>query len=101
MNRQVGGVAAAGFEDHGKIVYRLRVVNISRQLTSTVSLPGNFNLWLASPEAKFLKGKFLWANWDVDELMSRAEEIGSSTQLNLGLVGWPWGEDGPQRSWKF
>jgi hypothetical protein len=31
-----------------------------------VSLPASFNVWLASPEARFLKGKFLWANWDVD-----------------------------------
>lgn len=54
-----------------------------------VSLPASFNLWLASPEARFLKGKFLYANWDVDELKDRAKELESTTQLNIALGGWP------------
>ncbi|KAJ9607677.1 hypothetical protein H2200_007755 [Cladophialophora chaetospira] len=70
MNKEAGGVAAAGFEDH-------------------VSLPASFNVWLSSPEARFLKGKFLWTNWDVDELKAQAKEIEAGTQLSLGLVGWP------------
>ncbi|KAF2004704.1 NAD(P)-binding protein [Amniculicola lignicola CBS 123094] len=72
MNKAVGGVKAIGFEDH-------------------VSLPASFHVWLASPEARFLKGKFLWSNWDVDELKSRAEELEGSQQLSLNLVGWPFG----------
>ncbi|KAH8701692.1 oxidoreductase [Talaromyces proteolyticus] len=74
MNKEAGGVAAIGFEDH-------------------VSLPASFNVWLASPEARFLKGKYLWANWDVDELKARAEEIETSAQLTIGLAGWPFQED--------
>ncbi|KAJ1562966.1 hypothetical protein HK405_005105 [Cladochytrium tenue] len=54
-----------------------------------VSLPASFNVWLASQEANFLKGKFVWCNWDVDELKTRAEEIRTGTILNIGLVGWP------------
>ncbi|KFX97312.1 hypothetical protein V495_01882 [Pseudogymnoascus sp. VKM F-4514 (FW-929)] len=81
MNKEAGGVEALGFEDH-------------------VSLPASFSLWLASPEARFLKGKFLWANWDVDELMARAKEIESSTQLNIGLVGWPFGDPSWTSTWK-
>ncbi|KFY15661.1 hypothetical protein V492_01858 [Pseudogymnoascus sp. VKM F-4246] len=77
MNREAGGVSAVGFEDD-------------------VSLPGSFNLWLASPEARFLKGKYLWANWDVDELKARANEIESSEELTIGLFGWPFGD----HSWK-
>ncbi|KAH7063767.1 hypothetical protein BKA63DRAFT_526113 [Paraphoma chrysanthemicola] len=34
------------------------------------SLPGGFALWLASPAAAFLKGRFLFSNWDVEELMA-------------------------------
>lgn len=64
-----------------------------------VSLPGSFNLWLASPEARFLKGKFLYANWDVDELKARAKELEESKQLSIGLVGWPFAGD--LGSWKF
>lgn len=65
-----------------------------------VSLPASFNVWLASPEARFLKGKFLWANWDVDELKAQATEIEASTQLSIGLVGWPFQNAGWKASWK-
>jgi hypothetical protein len=46
-------------------------------------------VWLASPEAKFLKGKFVWVNWDVDDLKERADEIKSSALLTTGLHGVP------------
>ncbi|EPE08097.1 short chain dehydrogenase reductase family [Ophiostoma piceae UAMH 11346] len=52
-------------------------------------LPGSFLVWLASPEAKFLRGKFVWANWDVEELISRADEIESSWLLRVILEGVP------------
>ncbi|PNP82873.1 hypothetical protein FNYG_03750 [Fusarium nygamai] len=32
------------------------------------NLPGHFSVWAATPEASFLHGRFVWANWDVDEL---------------------------------
>lgn len=57
-----------------------------------MSLPASFSLWLASPEAKFLNGKYLWANWDVDELKTRAKEIEAGQEFNIQLVGWPFGE---------
>jgi NAD(P)-dependent dehydrogenase (short-subunit alcohol dehydrogenase family) len=53
------------------------------------NLPASFYVWLASPEAHFLRGKYLWANWDVDELKARAEEIEKTNFLSLGLIGWP------------
>ncbi|KAH6995553.1 hypothetical protein BKA56DRAFT_650426 [Ilyonectria sp. MPI-CAGE-AT-0026] len=52
-------------------------------------LPGSFLVWLASPEAKFLKGKFVWANWDAEELISRAREIQDSMLLQVHLDGVP------------
>jgi hypothetical protein len=52
-----------------------------------VELPAHFCVWLASAEAKFLKGKFVWANWDVPELLQRAEEIRDSRLLTVGLAG--------------
>ena len=66
-------------------------------ILTQVSLPASFNVWLASPEAKFLKGKFLWANWDVDELKAQAKEIEANTLLSMGLVGWPFQDS----RWKF
>ena len=54
-----------------------------------VQLPGGFCVWLASPEAEFLKGKYVWANWDVEELKERKEEIQNSRLLTWMLDGVP------------
>jgi len=52
-------------------------------------------VWLASPEAAFLKGKFVWANWDVEELKSQAEEIASNPfYMTTGTLGWPYPHTG-------
>lgn len=53
-------------------------------------LPGSFAVWLASPEARFLHGRFVWASWDVEELAAgdlrkRLEE--DYDFLRLGVVG--------------
>ncbi|KAL8663558.1 MAG: hypothetical protein Q9202_003746 [Teloschistes flavicans] len=53
------------------------------------SLPASFTVWACSPEAEFLKGKFVWANWDVEELKAREEEIRGTEFLTLGLSVWP------------
>ncbi|KAL2853961.1 hypothetical protein BJX68DRAFT_254003 [Aspergillus pseudodeflectus] len=53
----------------------------------TVQLPAHFLVWLASDEATFLKGKFVWANWDVQELMARADKIQQSMLLRVSLNG--------------
>jgi len=50
-------------------------------------LPGDFSVWLASPEAKFLNGRFVWAQWDVDELISLKEKVAAdTTYLTIALV---------------
>lgn len=36
---------------------------------------GQFFAWLASDEAEFLSGRFVWAEWDVDELKAKKEQI--------------------------
>ena len=53
----------------------------------TADLAGDFVVWLASQEAKFLRGKFVWVNWDVDEMIANALEIECTTVLTLGLDG--------------
>ena len=51
-------------------------------------------MWLHSPEAKFLRGKYVWVNWDVDELKAQKEEIMNSPDLlntmlgGVSFVGW-------------
>ncbi|KAH6669307.1 hypothetical protein B0J14DRAFT_517437, partial [Halenospora varia] len=52
------------------------------------SLPADFSVWLASPEATFLRGRFVWVNWDVDELKARKEEfVKNPLLLTMGLDG--------------
>ncbi|KAL2203435.1 NAD(P)-binding protein [Sarocladium strictum] len=50
-------------------------------------LNAHFCVWLASPEAAFLKGKFVWANWDKDELVAKADEIKNSPLFRILLHG--------------
>ncbi|PKX89433.1 transcription factor domain-containing protein [Aspergillus novofumigatus IBT 16806] len=54
------------------------------------NLPGQFAVWAASPEARFLHGRFVWAKWDVTELLNgplrkRIDEDDSF--LKVGVVG--------------
>ncbi|KAK5149420.1 hypothetical protein LTR04_007082 [Oleoguttula sp. CCFEE 6159] len=53
----------------------------------SADLPDQFAVWLASPEAEFLEGRFVWANWDADELVARREEIVQGGLLRIGVVG--------------
>lgn len=57
--------------------------------TTKVALPAHFCVWLASSEAAFLKSKFVWANWDVEELVARQEEIKNSRLFTWVLDGVP------------
>ncbi|GAB7365573.1 hypothetical protein MBLNU230_g6645t1 [Neophaeotheca triangularis] len=50
------------------------------------SLPGDFAVWLASAEAKFLSGRYVWAQWDVDELLSLKERLTANPQFLMTTV---------------
>ncbi|KAF2738471.1 NAD(P)-binding protein [Polyplosphaeria fusca] len=39
------------------------------EIEDDISLPGGFAVWLASPEADFTKGRYLYAKWDVEDLV--------------------------------
>ncbi|KAL7806819.1 putative NADP(+)-dependent dehydrogenase [Trichoderma aethiopicum] len=58
-----------------------------------ISLPADFLVWIASPEAKFLNGKLVFSAWDVDELKSREKEIvggpPGTGELWLSFSGFP------------
>lgn len=49
----------------------------------------SFLQWAVSPEARFLNGRLVWANWDVDELKALALDIEGSRIFTIGLLGWP------------
>ena len=53
-----------------------------------MSLPSDTCVWLASPEADFLKGRFLHSNFDVEELVARKAEFAENpTLLTVTLAG--------------
>jgi hypothetical protein len=54
-----------------------------------VGRSGDFFNWVVSDEAKFLNGRFVAANWDVEELLQRKDEItGDKNIYTFGLIGW-------------
>ncbi|KAJ9612933.1 hypothetical protein H2200_002874 [Cladophialophora chaetospira] len=56
-----------------------------------VALPACFSVWLASQQGAVIpSGKYLWSNWDVEELKRRASELREDqVSLMVTLPGWP------------
>ena len=65
-------------------------VGASSDQFDTPELAGHAAVWLCSEEAKFLRGKFVWCNWDVDEMKAKKEEIEGSLLLTANCIGWPY-----------
>ena len=55
-----------------------------------VALPSHFAVWLCSSEARFLRGKFVWCNWDVEELCKKKSELENTPLLTANCIGWPY-----------
>ncbi|KAF2759929.1 NAD(P)-binding protein [Pseudovirgaria hyperparasitica] len=53
-------------------------------------LSAGFVLWLTLPAALFLNGRFVWANWDVEELMASSDKITSQDLFKTSFTGWPY-----------
>lgn len=51
------------------------------------ALSGAFGVWLCHPHARFLSGRFVAAQWSVEELLERKEEILGGRQLLLTVPG--------------
>lgn len=49
-----------------------------------MSLPAGFAVWLASPQAGFLHGRFVMSSWDVDELVAMKDDF--QNDKNLGKI---------------
>lgn len=51
-------------------------------------------MWAASPEAKYLHGRYVYAAWDVEELKEQVSERLSVDRdyLALGVKGLKWGK---------
>lgn len=69
----------------------LRTAELKGLPPDTAELPAHFLVWLShdAEKTKFLGGKFVWVNWDVDELVTLAREIKDTELFSVGLMGWP------------
>jgi len=57
----------------------------------TIQLPAHFAVWLSSPEAKVLNGRFLMSGWDVTQLVGQEERLKQDpSYLTSSLGGFPW-----------
>lgn len=56
----------------------------------SVQLPAHTIVWLASPEAQFLAGRTVWANWDMEELMGQKDDLLQGTRLTTGNFAYPY-----------
>jgi NAD(P)-dependent dehydrogenase (short-subunit alcohol dehydrogenase family) len=58
------------------------------------ALPGDFMVWLATPQAEFLRDRFVWANWDVEEMMGKKHIVEADPLLLTStLGGWPFNSE--------
>lgn len=53
----------------------------------TPGLVGGTAVWLCSEAARFLDGRFVAANWDVDDLWERRAEIVDKGLLKIDMAG--------------
>ena len=51
-------------------------------------LPASFAVWLASPEGALVKGRFVYANWDVEEMKQNAKDFEDPDFLTVSLKGY-------------
>ncbi|KAF2821569.1 putative NADP(+)-dependent dehydrogenase [Ophiobolus disseminans] len=58
----------------------------------TARLSAGCAIWATLPEARFLSGKVVWANWDVEEMKGMKDGI--ADKLTFVLQGWPFGNVG-------
>ena len=53
----------------------------------TVELTGGTCVWLSTGAAKFLSGRYISANWDMEELKSKEKEVVASDDLKMVYQG--------------
>lgn len=53
----------------------------------TPELVGGAGVWLTTPAASFLNGRYFSVSWDVQELVKKKDDIVKGNQLTLSLLG--------------
>lgn len=74
----------------GIVDTEMTIDSFKRFALDTPELVGGVGVWLAGwqgVDRKFLEGRFVSANWDVEELVKRKEEIEKEGLLKMDLKG--------------
>jgi hypothetical protein len=58
----------------------------SKLIVATLSAA--VSVWLCSPQADFLSGRFLDARWDMEQVVARKQEILQRDWLKLAIAGY-------------
>jgi len=56
-------------------------------LVDKPELAGGYVVWLTTPKADVLRGRYSSATWDVEEVIERGEEIVKGNLLRCGITG--------------
>ena len=56
-------------------------------LVDQPALAGGYTVWLTTPAADFLKGRYSSCCWDIDELVAKKDEIEAKNLLTCGITG--------------
>lgn len=63
------------------------IESFKRFAQDTPELVGGTCVWLATDAARFLSGRFVSANWSVDDLQKQKDRIVASSDLKLSYAG--------------
>ena len=74
-------------KDSRKKFPQLCLIDTGAEWFSLASLSGQFIVWCTGPDAQFLAGRTVWANWDVTEMKQRETEIVQKNLLTIDLRG--------------
>ena len=56
-------------------------------LVDKPALAGGYVVWLTTPAADFLKGRYSSCTWDIDALVAKRSEIVENNLLTCGITG--------------
>lgn len=66
---------------------RVNLDSFKRFALDTPELVGGTCVWLATDNARFLSGRFVSANWSVDDLLQQKDVIRAGSDLTVTYAG--------------
>ncbi|KAH8694099.1 hypothetical protein BGW36DRAFT_361922 [Talaromyces proteolyticus] len=71
----------------GVVDTEMTIDSFERCALDTPEPVAGVGVWLCTEKARFLNGRFVNSNWDVDDLYERREEIQGGKFLQVDLMG--------------